>query len=110
LVTESGEQEEIVVPEDGNIPKNVIWEDDRHIFVVIGYGDGTIAVGGNIYSVNIETKEKTPITNYGSEIQISDLYMDNGILYFQGIKYTDKQYSKTEIFKNEITLDSLKSY
>jgi len=107
---ESGEQKEIVVPEDGYIPKNVIWEDGNHVLVIIGYGDGTVAVGGNIHSVNIETKERTPITDYGSNIQISDMRLEDGFLYYQGIKYTDEEHSKSVIYKNEIELESLKSY
>ncbi|WP_407270361.1 DUF4652 domain-containing protein [Radiobacillus sp. PE A8.2] len=106
----SGVQEELVVPENHYIPKNVIWYDDEYILVIIGYGVGTVAVGGNIFIVNINSKEKVAITNYDENIQISDMHIDDEILYYQGIKYTDERYTETEIYKNQIELESLKAY
>ncbi|MCC3357760.1 DUF4652 domain-containing protein [Bacillus sp. REN16] len=105
-----GEQEELVVPEDGYIPKNVIWQDDEHVLVIIGFGDGTVAVGGNIYSVNIKTKDRAPITEYDDNVQISDLHLEDGVLHYRGIKYNDENFMKSEIYTNKIVLDSLKAY
>ena len=36
--------------------------------------------------------------------------LEDGFLYYQGIKYTDEEHSKSVIYKNEIELESLKSY
>ncbi len=80
------------------------------MFVIIGYGHGTLAVGGNIFSVNVSTKEKLQITQYESDIQILDFKIEDGILYYNGIKYTGSKNEKSETYTNNISLDSMLSY
>ncbi|MDT8861873.1 DUF4652 domain-containing protein [Alkalihalobacillus sp. MEB130] len=107
----SGEQDVLVTPEGDFIPKNVIWQDDSRILVIIGYGHGTVSVGGNIYSVNIKTKEKVQITQYDGHIQILDLeIIENDVLNYRGIKYKDEELNESEVYSNNISLNSLMSY
>ncbi|WP_368502826.1 DUF4652 domain-containing protein (plasmid) [Alkalihalophilus sp. As8PL] len=106
---ENGDQKILVEPAGDWIPKNVLWQDDERVFVIIGYGHGTLSVGGNIFSVNVSTKEKLQITQYESDIQILDFKIEDGILYYNGIKYTDSNYEKSETYTNNISLDSMLS-
>lgn len=100
---QNGEQEILVSPEGSNIPKNVIWEDNENVLVIIGIGDGTVCIGGNIYRVNIKTKVKKQITSYDPKIQITDLYFKDGILHYKGIKYTNDDMNESEVYENSIS-------
>ncbi|WP_052144898.1 DUF4652 domain-containing protein [Halalkalibacter okhensis] len=106
----NGDQNVLVAPKRDYTPKNVIWQDDSRVLVIIGYGYGTVLVGGNIFSVNIETKEKVQITQYDGHIQILDLEIENGVLHYSGIKYKDEELNESEVYSNNISLDSLMSY
>jgi hypothetical protein len=107
---EKGEQEVLVDPEGSYIPKNVIWQDDENILVIIGFGDGTVCIGGNIFRVNVKTKEKIQITSYDSNVQITDLYFQDGMLHYKGIRYTDDSMNESEAYESVISLDSLLAY
>lgn len=107
---EKGEQEVLVAPEESNIPKNAIWQDNEHVLVIIGFGDGTVSIGGNIYKVNINTKNKTPITTYDYNVQITDLFFQDGMLHYKGIRYTDDGMSDSVAYSSVISLDSLLKY
>ena len=39
----------ILANEGDQTPKKVIWEDDENVLVIIGFGQGTVATGGNVY-------------------------------------------------------------
>lgn len=99
---QNGEQEILVATEGSNIPKNVIWEDNENVLVVIGLGDGTVCIGGNIYRVNVKTKEKTQITSYDPKVQITDLYIKDGTLHYKGIKYINEDMNESVVYENYI--------
>lgn len=101
---ENGTQSILVAAENQETPKKVIWEDDKNVLVIIGQAYGTVGVGGNIYRVNLETKEKTALTNYEGDIQITDLKLENGILKYSGIKYTDDNFNESVEYSNEKSL------
>ncbi|MFX3622609.1 MAG: DUF4652 domain-containing protein [Ectobacillus sp.] len=86
----AGEIKTLIKPEESYIPKYVKWLDERTLAVIIGFGYGTVAIGGNIYSFDVETKEKKPITHFDSRIQITSLeVIDSNTLKYTGIKYVD---------------------
>ncbi len=87
-----------------NQPKEVIWEDNEHVLVIIGYPYGTICIGGNIYRINVTSKEKEALTNYDTYTQITDLHLKEGVLYYNGIQYTDEEYIHYKVYSNQITL------
>jgi len=107
---ENGEQEVLVAPDGSYIPKNVIWQDNENILVIIGFGDGTVCIGGNIFRVNIKTKEKTQITSYDSIVQITDLYLEDDMLHYKGIRYTDDILNESVAYESVISLDSLLTF
>ncbi|WP_116289099.1 DUF4652 domain-containing protein, partial [Klebsiella pneumoniae] len=59
--------------------------------VIIGFGHGTVAIGGNLFTYNLTSKEKTQITSYDFNVQITsfDILTENRIKC-KGIKYTDE--------------------
>ncbi|WP_144612338.1 DUF4652 domain-containing protein [Bacillus cereus] len=105
---EDGTQEVIVEPENSYIPKNVIWYDNDHILVIIGYGQGTVSVGGNIFAVNVKTKVKTQITKYENDVQVTDLFIEGEHLKYIGIKYIDEMLNESRIYENTMSLKSIK--
>ncbi|MCM3585763.1 DUF4652 domain-containing protein [Mesobacillus maritimus] len=97
--------QDVLVPFDAEKkPKEVVWEDDQHVLVIIGYPHGTVSVGGNIYRINIETKETEAVTDYGDEIQITDLRIEDGVLYYSGVQYTDENMNEKKDYSNQISL------
>ena len=101
---EDGTQDVLVASENEQKPKKVIWENDENALVLIGYAYGTVSVGGNIYRVNLETKETTPLTQYEGDVQITDFKIENGILKYSGIKYTDDNFNESIEYSNEKSL------
>lgn len=93
--------------EDQYTPKNVIWENDENVLVIIGYGMGTVSWGGDIYRVNIETKEKTPVLEHDKYLSLTNMYIKDGNLYYSGIKYIDDDYNDFVEYKNHTPLSSL---
>ncbi|OIK12462.1 hypothetical protein BIV60_16320 [Bacillus sp. MUM 116] len=101
-----GSQHELVHYDPENKPKDVIWEDDKHVLVIIGYPYGAITVGGNIYKINVETNEKEAVTDYDSNTQITDLLdIKDGVLHYSGIQYTDKEQNERKKFSDQMKLD-----
>lgn len=92
--------------EDNYIPKKVIWINNNIIATIIGFGYGTVAVGGNVYMLNLDTHEKINLTNNGLDVQIIDIqYIDRKLLV-KGIKYADLDLNKFEEFVKEIEVNT----
>jgi hypothetical protein len=104
LVT--GEQEELVPTEEENTPKNVIWQDDSDVFVIIGFAHGTVGIGGDIYSVDIDTKEKVLIVDE-ERVEITDFYIEKNTLYYEGIEYIDENWNEHVEYSNQLSLDEV---
>lgn len=101
-----GGQTELVSADAKNKPKYVIWEDDEHVLVIIGFPHGTIDLGGDIYRVNIETKEKELVKKFESDIQVTYLLrIENGVLYYSGIQYTDLEMNDYKDFSGHTKLE-----
>lgn len=101
-----GGQTELVSADAKNKPKYVIWEDDEHVLVIIGFPHGTIDLGGDIYRVNIETKEKELVKKFESDIQVTYLLrIEDGVLYYSGIQYTDPEMNDYKDFSGHIKLE-----
>ncbi|WP_255906701.1 DUF4652 domain-containing protein [Priestia aryabhattai] len=103
----SGERILLIGPdESSNIPKGVKWIDDHTLAVIIGYGYGTITIGGNVFTCNIETREVIQVTNYDSSVQITGLNIDQNTkkAELEGIRYVDENLSEFEKFSQEVQL------
>lgn len=111
IVYKIHEREKIVVinpDNDENIPKNVIWINDDTLGIIMGYGQGTVAVGGDVYIYKLNSGTQTKVTNYSDEIQITDMKNgENGKLVLTGIKYTDPNFVDFEEFKDMVKIDDI---
>ena len=94
--------------EDQYTPKNVIWENDENVLVIIGYGMGTVEWGGDIYRVNLETKEKTPVLEEDKYLSLTNMHIKDGNLYYSGIRYIDDDFNDYVEYSNHTPLSSLK--
>ncbi|KZE65983.1 hypothetical protein AWM68_06280 [Fictibacillus phosphorivorans] len=104
----SGEKKELIKPDEHqNIPKQVIWVDDRTLAIIIGFGHGTVQVGGNVYLYDIETSLLNNITNYPDSVQITKMKLleDGETLSLEGIEYVDVDYNKFELYQEIITIN-----
>jgi hypothetical protein len=68
----------------------------------MGFGYGTISIGGNIFTYDLHNGEIKQITNYTEEIQVTEIEMRNGKLHISGIRYVDNTFTVTEPFVEEI--------
>lgn len=102
---ENGSLNEIIQPDENqNIPKYADWIDEDNIAVIIGFGMGTVAVGGNVYVYNIQNASLEQITFYQSEIQITKLKVENDIIKLIGIKYVDDILNEFKDFEDTISI------
>ena len=100
-----GSQKKLIEGNSESKPKNVIWENDEHVLVILGYPYGTVSIGGNIYRVNIETGTQEQLTDYEDDTQITDFHIEDGTLHYSGIKYTDNEMNEHEEYSNQISLE-----
>ena len=105
---QDGSQNVLVSTVSENQPKDVIWEDNEHVLVIIGYQYGTVVWGGDIYRINVETHERELVAKFDEDTQITHLLrIEDDVLYYSGIQYTDdiqneyKEYSNQMILKTE---------
>jgi len=107
---ENGYIEEIISPTAevmSDIPKYAIWLDDNNIGVIIGFSMGTVAVGGNVFIYNIENKSLQQVTNYPSEIQVTQIIKHEDYLELQGIQYTDSILNNFKEFHEKLSLSKI---
>lgn len=101
---ETGEVKKIIEPSlESKIPKKAIWINNEWLAVIIGYGHGTVAIGGNIYLFNIKNNELREVTNFDNTVQITDIeYNDNsGKIIGKGIKYKDSNHNSFIEYQEE---------
>ncbi|SEN88569.1 protein of unknown function [Mesobacillus persicus] len=102
---QDGSQSILVTNDSESKPKEFIWQDDDHVLVIIGYPHGTVNVGGDIYRINIETNEKEEIVSTDDKVEITDLErIEDGVLYYSGIQYTDEQWNEHQDYSNQVSL------
>lgn len=99
----TGEKKELIEPdENSNIPKEAIWLDDKRIAVIIGYGYGTVAIGGDIFIYNIESGDMYSVTQYEKfKKQVTELKVKGDTLVFKGIEYVDDIMNEFKQFEDE---------
>lgn len=87
-------------------PYDVIWEDNEHVLVIMGYPYGTVTWGGGIYRVNIETGENEPIdTDSGGQIT-KLLRIEDGVLYYDVLEYIDDNLNEYKEYSGQVTLET----
>ncbi|WP_342489182.1 DUF4652 domain-containing protein [Cytobacillus sp. FSL W7-1323] len=105
---ENGYITEIVGPDkDQNIPKYAKWINENIIALIIGFGWGTVNVGGNVYTYDVNNSTLQKVTNYSSEIQITELSILEDHLKLKGIKYIDDNFSKFIQYEDQMIISKL---
>ncbi|MGG3821662.1 DUF4652 domain-containing protein [Geobacillus thermodenitrificans] len=101
----TGENKELIKPDDKHhIPKKVIWLDNHNLAVIIGFGYGTVAIGGNVFVYNLDTEQKKPLTEYDQRTQVTNIVFKDGVLELEGIRYIDDTFNEFERFEEKIKL------
>lgn len=79
-----------------NTPMYLEWWDDENLLVIIGYGYGTVSLGGNLYVVNINSAKSAVLVenkNSNNEIdpkqQITKVTKENDNIRYDMIVYED---------------------
>ena len=102
---QDGSQYVLVSTDSEKQPKDVIWEDDEHVLVIIGFPHGTISWGGDIYRINVATHERQVVAKFDEDIQVTDLLrIEDDVLYYSGIQYTDDIQNEYKDYSNQLTL------
>lgn len=87
-------------------PLNVEWINDNCLLVVIGKGYGTVARGGNLYSLNLKTGTVKLVYKVASNLQqVSSVEkLDNNKLKLNIVKYDDETMNNYKNITKEIEL------
>lgn len=102
---ENGYITEIVKPSDNQeTPKYAIWIDEENIALIIGFGYGTVSIGGNVFKYNLTTQVLQQLTHYPPEIQVTKLELQENSLQLIGIQYIDSNFNEFEEFKDVLQL------
>ncbi|RKD25164.1 hypothetical protein BEP19_04795 [Ammoniphilus oxalaticus] len=104
-----GEIKEIIPPDKENdeIPKYAIWINDRYVACIIGFGMGTVSIGGNVFLYDLENSTVKQITYYSSDIQITEIVKLEDTLDLKGIKYVDDIYNEFKPFEDTLDLTTI---
>ncbi|KYH28856.1 MULTISPECIES: DUF4652 domain-containing protein [Clostridium] len=96
---------DIIQKEEQNSPKFVEWLDDENVAVIIGHGYGTIAVGGDLYKLNVKTCEVKEIYKSNTlNQQVTSVKKVNDKLELQLLVYDDDDFIKSHTEKKIIDL------
>ena len=82
-----------------NSIKFIQWYDNNNIFVIIGYGQGTLSPGGNVYLLNINDLKTTAIYEESSAGKRQIISIDKSMnkINFKVLIYEDDNYLKSHI-------------
>ncbi|MCY6354672.1 DUF4652 domain-containing protein [Clostridium sp. ZS2-4] len=96
---------EIIEGENQNSPKSIEWIDDENIISIVGLGYGTVAMGGNVYKINVKTAETTLLYDTKSQKkQVISVKKVGNKLELQILVYDDEEFIKNHTEKKVIEL------
>lgn len=105
---ETGYITELVSPDkDLNIPKYAKWINNKNFALIIGLGMGTVAVGGNLFTYDIDKNQLKQITHHSSHIQITKIEIEDNLLHLNGIEYTDEILNEYKEYKEKIRIEEI---
>lgn len=99
------ENKKVITPENNYIPKQVLWLNNELLAVIIGFGHGTIAIGGNVFLYDLTTNSKMNITEYNDKIQVTNFQFEGKTLFLEGIEYKDESYLEFKEFEQALLLE-----
>jgi hypothetical protein len=85
-------------------PKYAEWKNDHILYVIMGYPYGTISKGGNLYELNIDTHDLTPvIDNLPKKEEIISVYKNsNNTFVYKKNVYEDDNFTKSHIVEGQV--------
>lgn len=96
---------EIMPSEEQNTPKFIQWIDDENVISIVGLGYGTVAVGGNLYKINIRTGKTTVLYDTKTpKVQVISAKKVSNKIEIQLLVYDDNEFTKTHTDKKVINL------
>lgn len=99
----NGENKVCITPDEhNNIPKYAQWLNNDILLVIIGFGDGTVSIGGNLFAYSLLDGTLRNITNYPSNIQITKIKVVADDIILTGIEYIDDTMNEFRDFKENI--------
>ncbi|WP_339317352.1 DUF4652 domain-containing protein [Oceanobacillus sp. FSL W7-1304] len=96
----NGKKRLLIDPIDGeSIPKEILWINNSTLAIIMGYGYGTVAVGGNVMLFDIIKNKTKYLTKYTPEIQATQILLaEKNVLQIKGIEYIDENFVSTREF------------
>lgn len=87
----SGEIEKINLNlKDDLTPKSLLWNKNDTLLLLIGPLWGTVSIGGDLYSYDLNDNKLNLLKKFDKRIQIKEIHViDENLLSLNGIEYTD---------------------
>lgn len=85
-----------VVEDQQTTPKSAVWLDNRYILTVIGGSYGSANIGGTLWIYDTKEGELIQDVPFEKGDKAVNLYIENGYIICQGIKYIDDNFNEYE--------------
>ncbi len=83
-----------------NTVKQVKWINNDYLLAIVGYGMGTVSVGGNVYLIEVETTETEVFYTTEESQEVKNIEITGDKILFE-IADFDEQYMDYEIIEKE---------
>ncbi len=105
-----GEEKELLLSREDlpreEKPKAIYWLDNKRLLLIIGYAYGTVSVGGDLYSLDIEKGDLLPIYQLEPEKEVKDLKIEGQDLLLTIASFC-QDYLEYDLDEKRIPLSSL---
>ena len=88
--------------------KKIDWYDDHSVLSTIGLVHGTVTRGGDLYHLNLNTLELTPIVELPAKEEVVDFSIEGNQLTYEVHIYEDDQMNKGYIETRTLNLSKIK--
>jgi len=88
--------------------KKIEWYDDKSVLTTIGLVHGTVTRGGDLYHLNLNTLELTPIIELPSKEEVVDFSIEDNQVTYEVHIYEDDQMTKGYMETRTLDLSTIK--
>lgn len=89
-------------------PKKIEWYDNESLLMIIGYVHGTVTRGGDVYHLNLNTLELTPVIEVSVKEDVADFTIEGNQLIYD-VFIHDEDYNSGHLETRKLDLSTIPS-